>query len=128
MLHSDEATNYESTLTFASQSIAGVRYTIRRVSLARRNELVRSVRELSAKSEYLDAGNELKDQIEANFLANEIAALYIRWGLIRLDGLRIDGFEATADLLIDSGPEGLAREIAAAVRRQIGLSEEERKN
>jgi hypothetical protein len=128
MSHSDEVMNYESTLTLNSETRPGVRFTIRRVSLAGRNQLVRSVRDWSARQEFLNAGEELQERIEANVLANEIDALYIRWGLVRLDGLRIDGSGATTETLIESGPEDLAREIAAAVKRQLGLSQEERKN
>lgn len=130
--HLDDAgpatVQYESVLTVDSAAVPGVRFAIRRVSLARRNELIQRVRELSVRSEFLNAGEGLQERIEASLLTNELEALYVRWGLVRVFGLSIDGGDPTVEALIESGPEELTREIGAAVRRQIGLSEEERKN
>jgi hypothetical protein len=42
--------------------------------------------------------------------------------------LSVDGVEATPEVLLERGPEELFREALAAVRREAGLSEEERKN
>jgi hypothetical protein len=54
--------------------------------------------------------------------------LYLRWGLVALEGLEVDGLEASTDALIEAGPELLCREIVAAIKRESSLSEEERKN
>ncbi len=128
---SGEPMNYESELRRESAAMPGVRYTIRRVSFGRRAELVRQAREITGRMEFLEAAPDKRDVVEkmdANLLANELEQLYLRWGLAKIEGLRIDGEEATVESLIERGPEGLAREIAAAVRGQLGLSEEERKN
>lgn len=128
---SGDPMNYESELRQEASSMPGVRYTIRRVSFGRRAELVRQAREITARMEFLEAAGDKRgvaEKMEANLLANELEQLYLRWGLARVEGLRIDGEEATVELLIERGPEPLAHEIAAAVRRQLGLSEEERKN
>jgi hypothetical protein len=127
-LPSDEVVNYESLVTAPSRSLPGVTFTIRRVSLGLRAELVRRVRELSSRIEFLEAGDALQERIEANSLAQEIDLLYIRWGLVRIGGLSIDGEAPDIEAFIARGPEDLAREIAAAVKRQTGLAEEERKN
>jgi hypothetical protein len=52
----------------------------------------------------------------------------IEWGLVAIEGLRIDGETPTARRLIESGPEKLTAEIAAVIRERCGLTEEERKN
>ncbi len=128
MWPSDKTVSYESETTLEAKSVAGVRYTIRRISFALRGDLARRVRELSGRAEFYAAGDSVKERIEASLLANEIDQLYLRWGLIGLRGLTIDGEEATVETLIAKGPEDLALEIAGAVKRQIGLTEEERKN
>ena len=128
MWPSDRTVNYESETTLEAKSTPGVRYTIRRISFALRGDLARRVRELSGREEFHAAGDSVQDRIEASVLANEIDQLYLRWGLAGLSGLTIDGEEATVETLITKGPEDLALEIAAAVKRQIGLTEEERKN
>jgi hypothetical protein len=91
-------------------------------------ELGRRIRELSRRAEFLEAGTELHEKIEANLLSQEIEATYLRWALVRIDGLTIDGEPATAEQLLEKGPEELTREIVAAIKGQCGLSEAERKN
>ena len=54
--------------------------------------------------------------------------LYVVWGITTIDGLSIDGIEATPEALVECGPESLVREAATLVRSQLGLNEEERKN
>ena len=54
--------------------------------------------------------------------------MYLRWALVGVDGLEIDGEAATAEQLLDRGPEELAREIVVAIKEECGLSEAERKN
>jgi len=91
-------------------------------------ELSRRVREITQKTEFLEAGSELDEKIEAGILAQEVDAMYLRWALVGVDGLEIDGEAATAEQLLDRGPEELAREIVVAIKEQCGLSEAERKN
>ena len=91
-------------------------------------ELSRRVREISRKAEFLEAGTELHEKIEASILALEIDAMYLQWGLASIEGLIIDGEPATVTQLLEKGPEDLAREIVGAIREQCGLSEPERKN
>jgi hypothetical protein len=105
-----------------------VAFAIYRISFGRRMELSRRVREISRKAEFLEAGTELHEKIEANILAQEIDAMYLEWGLVRIDGLSIDGEAATVVQLLEKGPEDLAREVVGAIKEQCGLSEAERKN
>ncbi len=125
---SDTALQYESVITIHSKAAPGVTFTIRRVSFGRRMDLSRRVREISRKAEFLEAGNELHEKIEANILAQEIDAMYLEWGLAAIGGLIIDGETATTAQLLEKGPEDLAREVVGAIKEQSGLSEAERKN
>ena len=40
----------------------------------------------------------------------------------------IDGQAATAEMLVEKGPESLSNEIVGAIQAELSLSEEERKN
>jgi hypothetical protein len=122
------ASHYESVLSIDSSAAPGVRFTIHRVSFGRRMELSRRVRDLSRKAQFLEAGTELHEKIEANILAQEIDAMYLRWGLVTIEGLTIDGAPATTERLFEHGPEELVREVVSSIKIQCGLSEAERKN
>jgi len=127
-LASGDVVPYTSRLRIESQVIDGVVFTLRKISLGMRMELMRKIREMSRRVEFLAAGDSLQERIEANLLAHEIDATYVRWGLVEVTGLEIDGEAATAELLIEKGPDELAREIVAAIRSQCGLNDAERKN
>ena len=127
-VQSDGSVHYDSVISIESKSAPGVRFAIHRISFGRRMELSRRVREISRKAEFLDAGTELHEKIEANILAQEIDAMYLQWGLVRVDGLIIDGVAATAVHLLEKGPEDLAREVVGAIKEQCCLTEAERKN
>ena len=121
-------TKYESVIWIESKTARGVRFAIRRVSFGRRMELSRRVRELSRKAEFLDAGTEIHEKIEASILAQEIDAMYLHWGFLSVEGLIIDGEPATPARLLEKGPEDFTREVVSAIKEQFGLSEPERKN
>jgi hypothetical protein len=122
------ALHYESLISIDSRAAPGVRYTIHRMSFGRRMELSRRVRELTGKIDFLKAGTETHEKIEANILAQEIDAMYLRWGLVSIDGLIIDGESATKEQMLEKGPEDLTREVVIAIKAQCGLSEAETKN
>src|ERR1700733_2176039 len=103
------ALQYESVVRIDSKAAPGVRFAIHRISFGRRMELTRRVRELSRKAEFLDAGTEMHEKIEANILAQEIDTMYLQWGLLSIEGLIIDGEPATAERLLEKGPEDLTR-------------------
>lgn len=131
ILHLDDreqGRRYESSLRIASRTMPGVTFTIERVSFGRRMELCRRVRDIGQKLEFLEAGSRVQDKVEANLLSHEIDRIYLEWGMLAIEGLRIDGEPATCALLIEKGPEQLTREIVEAIKAQCGLSEEERKN
>jgi len=105
-----------------------VRFRVVRISVARRIELARRIREIGRKVECLVAGQDPREKLEAAVLAAEIDRVYLEWGLEEITGLTIDGEQATPEALIDKGPLDLAREILARIKRECGLSENERKN
>jgi hypothetical protein len=119
---------YESTVPVPSNTAPGVTFIIHRISFGRRMELSRRVRELSRRAEFLDAGAQAQEKIEAGILAQEIDAMYLRWGLVRVHGMTIDGEPADCEKLIAKGPEALVSEIVRAVKSQCGMNEAEIKN
>ena len=119
---------YESVKSIASKSFPGVRFTVHKMSFGRRLELCHRIREIAPKLEFLEAGSEFGEKVEANLLGQEIENLYLRWGLATVEGIVIDGELPTAEVLIASGPEALSKEIVAAIQAECGLTEEERKN
>jgi hypothetical protein len=105
----------------------GVRFAVRRVSLASRIELMRRIRELTLRYEFLKAGD-AAEQLEASLSELLIQKLLVEWGLVEISGLTVDDEPATLTNLIENGPESLSEEIAMAIREELGLSDEERKN
>jgi hypothetical protein len=119
---------YESVVEVESKIAAGVIYAVARMSFGRRVDLMRLIRELAGRIEFLEAGSEPKDKMDGRVLRAEVDRLYLTWGLQGISGLEIDGKPATGESLLERGPEDLCREALAAVRAQTGLDEAERKN
>lgn len=120
--------NYESTRIVESKTYPGVTFTVRKMSFERRMELIRSVRQSSGELEFRAASESVEDQLGVAAINATMESIYIRWGLESLEGIQIDGAAADADALLRRGPEALCHEIAAEVRRECGLTEQERKN
>jgi hypothetical protein len=119
---------YESVVVVESQVATDVRFTVAKMSYGRRVDLMRRIRELSRHKEFMEASEQPGDKMDAALLEAEINRLYLKWGLIAISGLLVDGLEATPELLAEKGPESLFREALTAVRHQTGLTESERKN
>ena len=120
--------NYGSCTRVDSKVQPGVTFVISKMSFGWRMDLIRRIRELSLKFDFLSAGESSAEKLEAALLSAEIDRLYVGWGLQELIGLEVDGVTATPELLISAGPEELFREAVDAVKRECGLSEPERKN
>ncbi len=120
--------DYESSRVVESQKADGVRFTVLKMSFGRRTELMGRVRELAQRVEFLAAGESAAERMDAALARAEIDRLYVRWGLQSVAGLKVDGAEATPELLVASGPEELFREALGLVRHETGLDEAERKN
>src|SRR5947209_3031035 len=98
--------SYESEREVASQSHPAVRLRIARMTFAHRIALMREVRELARRVEFLSAGKEPADNMDAALLQADIDRVYVRCGVRKVLGLRIDGAVATPEDLV-SGPEEL---------------------
>jgi hypothetical protein len=119
---------YESTVRVESKARPGVEFVISKISFARRMDLIRRIRELAMKSEFLNGGESAEEKLQAALLSGEIDRLYVSWGLRALAGLEVDGVAATPELLASDGPEDLFREAVEAIKAECGLTESERKN
>jgi hypothetical protein len=119
---------YESVVWHDSAVMPGVRYAVARMSFGRRIELARRMREIGRKAEHFEAGSDAKDKLEAATLAAEIDRAYLEWGLAAVEGLQIDGAEASPEVVIERAPVELAGEMLSSVKRECGLSDAERKN
>lgn len=121
--------DYCTTITRESHALPGAHFTFRRMSFGRRLELARQLQEtLRRMDAALAAAPGERRDAEVATLAAEADAGYLRWGLIEVEGLEIDGRPATTESLLASGPEALVLEIIEAIKAEAGLSEEERKN
>lgn len=120
-------TNYDSSMWFGSETCVGVRYRIARISVGRRIELTRRIREIGRGIEFLEAGA-AQEKLEALVLSGEIDRAYLEWGLEEVEGLAIDGEAASPAALIAKGPAELADEVLARIKSECGLNEAERKN
>jgi hypothetical protein len=119
---------YESVKVVQSEKAPGVSYSIAKMSFGRRLDLMRRVREMARRIEFLEAGEDTAGKMDAGVLRSEIDKLYLEWGLRSVSGLEVDGAEGTPLSLMESGPEELFREALDAVRAETGLTEVERKN
>jgi hypothetical protein len=119
--------NYESLLWLESETLPGVEFSLRKISLAQRIELSSRVRELTLRNEFLRSG-EPRDQLEACIADLLVQKLYVQWAVVDLKGLRIDGQQATVELLLERGPEALVQEMVDAIHSHLELSDAERKN
>ena len=119
---------WESSRVVSSAVRPGVEFVIARMTFGRRIELMKRVRDLAARIEFFEAGQDAKNGMEASLLGAEIDRLYILWGVEEIRGLELDGQPATAETLIARGPEDLLGEALAAVKLECGLNETERKN
>jgi len=119
---------HESLIRYESAGCTGVSYKVRRISFARRLELLSRLRSLAVRAEFERAGQTVGARIDAALLEGEIDRALLECGLESIDGLTVDGVPATPEVLIERGPEGLCREIAVRVRAECFLGEEQRKN
>ncbi len=120
--------HYGSVSWFDAQALAGVRYGITRISFGRRIELARRMREIGRKIEFLSAGEDAREKLEAAVVNAEIDRAYLEWGLASVVGLVIDGEPATPEAVIEKGPMELATEILARIKSEWSLGADETKN
>jgi hypothetical protein len=119
---------YDSLAVIESRTVPGVTFSVVRMSYRRRVDLMRKIRELARRHEFLSASEQVGDKMDGALIEAEIHDVYFKWGLESVSGLAIDGEEATPGLLAEKGPEELYREALAAVIAETKLSQDERKN
>ena len=105
-----------------------MRYGIGRVSFGRRIELARRIREIGRKAEFLEAGGDVREKLEATVLAAEIDRAYLEWGLIGVEGLEIDGEAATPAVGDRAGADGTGGGDPGAHQSRVRADGDERKN
>ncbi len=128
MWHLGKRMNYRSTCAIQSEKFPGVAYTLRRVSLGARVELTEKLSDLARKVQFHRAGASAADQATASHLCSKADEIYLRWGLVSVSGLEINGEPATVESLIERGPDELVQGILERIRAECGLSAAERKN
>ena len=128
LLRSLRPAKYQSVVGCTSKTVPGVSFTVRRMSLGRRIRLAAAIRDLASEFEFHQAGGSPKDQVEAAVLSARIDRIYLLWGVKEIRGLLIDGENPSADTLFSRGPEALLREIVDRIKKECGLTEDERKN
>ncbi len=126
-LRSLKPVRYSSVRHCKSAVMPGVEYALRRVSLAQRIELARRAQELAAKYEFLKAGDSA-DQLEASIADLLVRRLYLEWGISSISGMTVDGRSAAISDVIEKGPEVLTDEMMGAIKEELGLTDDERKN
>jgi hypothetical protein len=135
--------NYCSRTTVESKLYPGVTFVVNRMNERRRvrrelgfadlrlrvNEQQTAIQEALKEKDSLPPGR--LEQMNASFgelLHGEWYPAWIRWGILSIDGLEIDGVKATVQTLCEDGPTDLVEEVFAAVMEAAGLSTVEEKN
>lgn len=128
MSRSGDAIEWASALWRDSERVPGVRFKTVKMTLARRRDLTSRVRAMLNQARFHAVSGEAEEQMDASLLAVDTDRMLLDWGLLEIEGLRIDGEAASVRGLIEAGPEELCREIAEQIRRDCQLTEQERKN
>ena len=81
--------SYRSESVVASRTVPGVKFTIAKMSFGRRVELMRRVRELARRTEFLAASEEAAEKMDSALLHAEIERLYVMWGVKAVSGLAV---------------------------------------
>lgn len=130
--------SFSTTAVVASATDPDVRFTVRRFSARERAEWTldqfgdaQRLRELFEEVRVSqDGGQPISAKVGA-----EIDAIYFRLlceklkrALVRVEGVQVDGKEATIDQFIESAPAELLQEAAAACETGFGLTPEQQKN
>jgi hypothetical protein len=120
--------SWRSAEEYGSAKYPGVRYKVLKMSMARRLDLTRRVKDLMKNLEFLNAGTTATDKVDAAILSGEMDRLYWDFGLESIDGLDINGETTTPAGQFDRGPEELSREILQRIKQNLQLGPDEQKN
>src|SRR6202790_987235 len=79
-LRSEADHSYDSAQWIDAESAEGVRYAIARLTFGRRLDLARRIREIGRKGEFLSAGTDARERLEAAVVGAEVDRAYLEWG------------------------------------------------
>ena len=130
--------SFATTATVASTIDPDVKYKVRQFSARERAEWTldqfgdaQRLRELFEEAKVAQD----REQPISPKVGAEIDAIYFRLlceklkrALVRVEGVQVDGKEATIDQFIESAPAELLQEAAAACETGFGLTPEQQKN
>jgi hypothetical protein len=133
--------NFETKVRIESDKLPGVAFTVRRLSKIQRDKITLAAlqdqlrvsdlwEQLQKKLEDKDAASEavrLDAEIGVITSAN-LKPMYIRAGLVSIEGVQYGGKPATTDLLIENGPDELVDEIWLAINAHAKLTMEQQGN
>ena len=120
--------SWRSAEEYRSTKYPGVKYRVVKMSMGRRIDLTRRVKDMMKKLEFLNAGSSTNDKVDAAILAGEMDRLYWDFGLEAIEGLDINGEQTSLNGQFEKGPEDLSREILMRIKQNIQLSQDEQKN
>jgi len=125
--HSPER-DIASYASFESEAYPGVEFRVRKMTLRQRIALLSELRELYQEAEFGKAGSSGSDQIRAQVSGLRIEERFLKWGVVQVQGLVVDGREVAVDELAEWAPEPLASEMLRRIAQCIGLTPGEEKN
>lgn len=120
--------DFQSSKSFESLVCDGVKFTVRRMTLRQRISLLNELHTLYREREFNSAGGSKADEIKAQISNLLIDEVFLRWGVVAIDGLYVDGKPLCVDELAEKAPERLVSEILGRLRECITLTPDEEKN
>jgi len=122
------STELEGAASFDSAEYHGVTFTIRRMTLRQRIYLLTDLHALYREHDFSKAGTSQADRINAHLSSLRIDEIFLRWGVLAIEGLSVDGKRLCVEDLAEYAPEGLVREILFRIRESIALDPGDEKN
>jgi hypothetical protein len=98
------------------------------MTLRQRIKLIGELSQLYRAHDFHTAGSSPLDQLNAQLNALRIDEVVLKWGVIAVHGLVIDGHTVGPDELSERAPEELTAEILSRIRECISISVDQEKN
>lgn len=117
-----------SSCSYQSVSHPGVTFTIRQMTLRQRINLLKELHDLYRELEFSNAGTSKTDRLNTQLNGLRIDEVFLRWGVLAIDGLIVDGKAVAASEISEAAPEDLVGEILSRIRECIALNSGEEKN
>src|SRR5262245_43681276 len=105
----------QAVVTYRSSVIEGVEVTMKRLTFQSRLELLKDLRPLLQKLEFLSADPKTSGGIERAILEKEVETELLKWGVVRIYNTN-DGSEVmNTEKLLDTAPVELADELVGFI-------------